>query len=131
MCAVSRCSCVLLLLVHSCHELLSRAYFDCAKDLGRRIGCGLKSCWIPCHVFPYETDTVQQYLCRFAEIGRERCLRINWTIDTTCNPNLGNTDSDICTVRKDANEMLIQDGVAAVQHCVNNPQPLLAEGPYR
>lgn len=64
-------------------------------------------------------------------LGRERCLRINWTVDTTHNPTHGNTDPGRCTMRKDADEMLIEDGAAAVQRCVNNPQPLLAEGPYR
>ncbi|DBA85147.1 TPA: hypothetical protein ACH3X2_005865 [Trebouxia sp. C0005] len=64
-------------------------------------------------------------------LGRERCLRINWTIDTDHNSSHSMKEPGQCVMHKDANDVLVQAGPEALKWCVRNTQPLPLEGPYR
>ena len=64
--------------------------------------------------------------------GRDRCLRIDWTVEpTSAMANQSSIELAGCIARKDANEMLVQDGPEAIRQCIDRAKPLPLEGPYR
>lgn len=55
--------------------------------------------------------------------GRERCLRVLWQP-----PSQAHEPAAAC---KDANDVLMLYGIAAVQQCIEQARPLPVDGPFK
>ena len=71
-------------------------------------------------------------LTRCCVLGRQRCLRIDWGTDAASDAsNLQAAEQGRPGFRKDANDVLVQDGIQALKRCIAQPQPLGADGPFQ